>query len=194
VFPEKDGASRDTVTPETVEYEKKQEKVLENRRHLIKYEESVMPRKLNISHGPAELRRRAEARLPVQRKGQRSKARDQKSAADTQRTLHELEVHQIELEMQNDELQNARNELEVALEKYTDLYDFAPVGYFSIDESGVILEANLTTTALLGVERSRLVNRRLLLFISPTSQPTFLAFLKKFFTGLTDRVCVLQLL
>jgi PAS domain S-box-containing protein len=168
---------------------KKQEKVLENRWHLIEYEESVMPRKPNISNGPAELRRRAEARLPVQRKGQRSKARHQKSAADTQRTLHELEVYQIELEMQNAELQNARNELEVALEKYTDLYDFAPVGYFSIDESGVILEANLTTTALLGVERSRLVNRRLLLFISPTSQPTFLAFLKKVFNGLTDQVC-----
>src|ERR1035438_6416570 len=87
--------ARDNVTPETVEHEKKQEKVLENRRHLIKYEESVMLRKLNISNGPAELRRRAEARRPVQRKGQRSKARHQKSAADTQRALHELEVHQI---------------------------------------------------------------------------------------------------
>ena len=56
-----------------------------------------MLRKPNISNGPAELRRRAEAYLPAQRKGQRSKARHQKSAADVQRTLHELEVHQIEL-------------------------------------------------------------------------------------------------
>src|ERR1039457_3614629 len=116
-----------------------------------------MLRKPNISNDPAELRRRAEGRLPAQRKGRRSKARDQKSAADTQRTLHELEVHQIELEMQNDELQKTRGELEAALAKYTDLYDFAPVGHFSIDESGVILETNLTTAALLGVERSRLV-------------------------------------
>src|ERR1035438_7816387 len=111
----------------------------------------AMFKKPTISNDPNELRRRAEARLPVQRKGQRSKARHQKSAAETQRLLHELEVHQIELEMQNDELQKTRDELAVALEKYTDLYDFAPVGYFSIDESGVILEANLTTTALLGV-------------------------------------------
>ena len=153
-----------------------------------------MLRKPNISNDPAVLRRRAEARLPVQRKGQRSKARHQKSGADTQRTLHELEVHQIELEMQNDELQKTGEELEAALEKYTDLYDFAPVGYFSIDESGVILEANLTTATLLGVERSRLVNRRMLLFMAPTSQPTFLAFLKKVFTGLTDQVCELLLL
>ena len=153
-----------------------------------------MLRKPNISNNPAELRRRAEARVPAQRKGRRSKARHQKSAADTLQTLHELEVHQIELEMQNDELQKTRGELEVALQKYTNLYDFAPVGYFSIDESGVILETNLTTATLLGVERSRLINRRWLLFISPTSQPTFLAFLKKVFTGITDQVCELLLL
>ena len=112
-----------------------------------------MPRKPNISNDPAELRRRAEARLPVPRKGQRSKARQQTSAADAQRTLHELEVHQIELEMQNDELQKTRDELEVALEKYTNLYNFAPVGYFSIDESGVIQEMNLTGAVLLGIEK-----------------------------------------
>jgi PAS domain-containing protein len=152
VFPEKEmQPARDHVPPATVEREKKQEKVLENRRHLIKYEKFTMSRKLKISNDPAELRRRAEARLPVQRKSQRSKAGHQKSAADTQRLLHELEVHQIELEMQNDELQRTRNELEVALAKYTDLYDFAPVGYFSIDESGAILEVNLTGAVLLGI-------------------------------------------
>jgi len=108
--------------------------------------------------------------------------------------LHELEVHQIELEMQNAELQRARDEREVALEKYTDLYDFAPAGYFSIDESDVILEANLTSAALLGVERSRLINRRLLLFMSPTSRPIFLAFLEKVFTGPKDQACEALLL
>jgi PAS domain S-box-containing protein len=153
-----------------------------------------MPRKPNISNDPAELRRRAEARLPVPRKGQRSKARQQTSAADAQRTLHELEVHQIELEMQNDELQKTRDELEVALEKYTNLYNFAPVGYFSIDESGVIQEMNLTGAVLLGIERARLLNRGFLLFVSRTSQATFQAFLKKVFTGLADQACELLLL
>jgi len=105
-----------------------------------------------------------------------------------------LEVHQIELEMQNAELQKARDDLEAALEKYTDLYDFAPVGYFSIDESDVILETNLTGAALLGVARSRLINRRLLLFIAPTSRPIFLAFLKKVFTGSKDQACEALLL
>jgi PAS domain S-box-containing protein len=153
-----------------------------------------MNRKPNISDDPAELRRRAETRLRDQRKGRRSKAGDQKSEADTMRMLHELEVHQIELEMQNAELQKVRDDMEAALERYTDLYDFAPVGYFSIDESGMILEVNLTGAALLGVERSRLINRRLLLFVSATSRPIFLAFLKKVFTGPTDQVCEALLL
>src|SRR5882672_1531872 len=136
--------------------------------------------KPNTPDDPVELRRRAEARLSEQHN-------DPESDAGTQRLLHELEVHQIELEMQNSDLQKARDDLEAALEKYTDLYDFAPVGYFSIDESGVILEANLRGAALLGVERSRLINRRLLLFMSPTSRPMFLAFLKKVFSGLKDQ-------
>jgi len=153
-----------------------------------------MRRKRNISKDTAELRRRAEGRVPNRRKGRQSKTRDQQSEADTQRLLYELEVHQIELEMQNAELQRTRQELEASLEKYTALYDFAPVGYFSIDESGMIREANLTTTVLLGVERSRLINRRFLLFISPTSRPTFLAFLKKVFAGTTGQVCEAVLL
>src|SRR6185295_11909025 len=68
-------------------------------------------------------------------------------------------------------------------------YDFAPVGYFSLDESGTILEANLTSAAMLGVERSLLVNRSLLRLVSPASRPNFLAFLKMAFTGARDQVC-----
>src|SRR6266576_5950405 len=153
-----------------------------------------MPRKANISGNSAELRRGAEACRRDPRKGHPPKAGDQESKPDTLRVLHELEVHQIELKMQNAELQRARHELEAALEKYTDLYDLAPVGYFSIDEAGEILEANLTGAALLGVERPRLINRRLLLFVSETSRPIFLAFLKELFAGPKDQLCEALLL
>jgi PAS domain S-box-containing protein len=153
-----------------------------------------MKRKPNISDDPAELRRRAEARLRDQRKGQRSKAGDQKSEADTVRLLYELEVHQIELEMQNAELQKARDDMEAALERYTDLYDFAPVGYFSIDAEGLILEVNLTGAALLGVERSRLIRLRLERFVAPVSRTMFRTFLEKVFAGTRDQVCEALLL
>src|ERR1039457_2143095 len=120
-------------------------------------------------HGPmlAELYRHAEARLRKQKQHQQSKAAGVvKSEADSQRLLHELQVHHVELEMQNAELQEARDRLEALLEKYTDLYDFAPVGHFSLDEAGRILEVNLTGAALLVVARSRLINRSLTRFVA----------------------------
>ena len=85
--------------------------------------------------------------------------------------------------------QEARDRMEALLEKYTDLYDFAPVGYLSLDEQGRILEANLTGAALLGVERSRLIHRRLAHFVVPASQPSFLRFLERVFTATGKQVC-----
>jgi PAS domain S-box-containing protein len=137
----------------------------------------------------AELYHRAESLCRVQPKRLPSPNGVPKTEADVLRLLHELEVHQIELELQNAELQKARNELEEALEKANDLYDFAPVGYFSIDESGAILAANLTGATLMGLERSRLINRRIQLLLSPASRPVFLSFLEKVFSGPKDQAC-----
>jgi PAS domain S-box-containing protein len=153
-----------------------------------------MNRRPNLSVAAAELRRRAETRMRERQNKQRSEVGELRSAADTQRLLHELQVHQIELEMQNAELQEARDRMETLLEKYTDIYDFAPVGYFSLDEQGRILEVNLTGAALLGVERSRLVHRRLPRFVAPTSQPVFLTFLERVFAGTGKQVCEAKLL
>jgi PAS domain S-box-containing protein len=84
----------------------------------------------------------------------------------TQRLVHELEVHQIELEMQNEELRRAREELTLSRKKYTDLYDFAPSGYFTFDANGVIREVNLTGAQLLGMERRLLANKPFISFIA----------------------------
>src|ERR1019366_4947347 len=130
-------------------------------------------KKPNHPREAAELRRRAEARLCEHPGRQRSKASHPKSETDPRRLLHELQVHQVELEVQNAELQDARNRMETLLEKYTDLYDFAPVGYFSLNEQGRILEVNLAGAALLGVERSRLIGRHLPGFVAPPSLPVF---------------------
>jgi signal transduction histidine kinase len=105
------------------------------------------------------------------------------SAAAATRLLHELQVHQIELEMQNAELRQARDELEVALDNYTDLYDFAPSGYFTLAATGAILQANLTGATLVGIERSRLVGQSFGWLISPEFRPAFGNFLEQVFAG-----------
>ena len=95
--------------------------------------------------------------------------------------------------MQNAELREARDEVETQLGRYTDLYDFAPVGYYSVDEQGLIQEVNLTGAALLGVERSRLIKRRLLSFVTPKSLKILEIFLREVFAGPEKRVCVVSL-
>jgi PAS domain S-box-containing protein len=81
--------------------------------------------------------------------------------------LHELLVHKVELEMQNEELRRTHNTLTEARDRYIELYDFAPVGYVTISREGLITEINLTGSTMLGVERTKLVNRRFAKFIAP---------------------------
>src|SRR5262245_49148004 len=92
------------------------------------------------------------------------KAAQQRLAArpgdtDSQRLFHELEVHQIELEMQNQALRESQERLEESRSRYVDLYDFAPVGYCTINLKGVIQEINLTAAALLEKPREYLIGK-----------------------------------
>jgi signal transduction histidine kinase len=136
---------------------------------------------------PAQLRSRAEDRLRERSGNRRSTASVPQSDADAKRLLHELQVHQIELEMQNAELRQARDELEVALDNYTDLYDFAPSGYFTFAPTGAILQANLTGATLVGIERSRLVGQSFGRLISDGFRPAFNTFLEQVFAGRTKQ-------
>jgi PAS domain S-box-containing protein len=120
----------------------------------------------------ADLRRRAEARVqedptavPTELEGF--------SLDQVRGMLHELTVHQIELEMQNEELRRSRAELEASHERYFDLFDLAPVGYFTLTEDARILEANLTGGKLLGVPRSGLLGRPFTQFILPDDQDNY---------------------
>lgn len=79
--------------------------------------------------------------------------------------LHELQVYQIELEMQNDALRRAHLAMEESRDSYVELYEFAPVGYFTLTDKGLIAAANLTGATLLGVERRRLLGKRFDAFV-----------------------------
>jgi len=92
---------------------------------------------------------------------------------DPRKLLHELHVHQVELEMQNDELRRAQAELEDSRVLYRDLYDLAPIGYCTLDDDGLITQANLTAATMLGVAREALVNQPLRRFIAKEDHDTF---------------------
>jgi len=131
----------------------------------------------------ADLYHRAEVLLRTPRKGRKSTPGAATPETDPQRLLHELEVHQIELELQNAELRQTRDELEAALENYTDLYDFAPAGYFTLSPDGTIRQVNLTGAHLVGLERSRLLGRTFGQLVSAAQGSLFSSFLKQVFAG-----------
>lgn len=148
-----------------------------------------MGEKKVLPSGPSELRRRAEERL----RGNRETGCPPGTEADPLRLHHELQVHQVELEMQNEELRQARNDLETALKKYTDLYDFASVGYFTLDRMGDILSVNLTGAGLVGIERSRLVGRAFGHFVTDEARTAFTSFLEKVFATPAKVACEVAL-
>jgi PAS domain S-box-containing protein len=117
----------------------------------------------------AELRGLAERNA----KAPGSEDTDNLSPEETRQMLHELRVHQIELEMQNEQLRATREELEASRARYFDLYDLAPVGYCTLSEKGLILEANLTFAALLGVARNTLAGQAFSGFVFKEDQEVY---------------------
>ena len=118
--------------------------------------------------GGNELRQKAESLVPPDSEFHEDLAG--MSPGDIAKLIHELRVHQIELKMQNHELRRIQDELEETRDLYVNLYDFAPVAYFTLDEQGVIGAANLTAATLLGGPRSALVGHMFSAFIRKEDQ------------------------
>lgn len=97
---------------------------------------------------------------------------------ELQIVLHELEVYQIELEMQVEELRESRQALEESHNRYVNLYDFAPVGYVTLTDQGMIREINLTGAGMLGIERRWLIDRSFASWIAGPDLPLFRRHLK----------------
>jgi PAS domain S-box-containing protein len=135
-----------------------------------------------------QLRRQAEKRLL-----ERDVDLSDMPIEDINALIHELEVHQIELEMQNEELRQAQLDLRAALDKVTDLYDFAPIGYFSISDKGLILETNLMGATMLGMEREKLAGKRFSQFIIKDDQDAFYLHRQKLLETKTKQICELRL-
>jgi PAS domain S-box-containing protein len=137
----------------------------------------------------SSLRQKAEKKL----KNTKNTQSDLQEASDLRALVHELQVHQIELEMQNDELFRAKRELENSEQKFRDLYDFAPVGYATIDVRGIICEMNLAGASLLGEVRIRIVKKRFQVVLPPESIPIFNDFSSRVFSTAVRQTAVIRL-
>jgi PAS domain S-box-containing protein len=116
------------------------------------------------------------------------------SEMDFPELLHEFMVYQAELEIQNEELRTAQHNLEESRRKYVDLFDFAPLGYFSFDRHGKILDVNLTGAQMLGIERRRLVKELFPFHVSEDQKGAFFSHLKEVFNTGMKQVCELELM
>jgi diguanylate cyclase (GGDEF)-like protein/PAS domain S-box-containing protein len=135
----------------------------------------------------AALRGRAEAAVAKM-------AKPVRPGADAENTLHELLVHQVELEMQNEELRRLQSSLGAERTRYFELFDLAPVGYVTLDDHNLILEANLTAAILLGLPREKLAKLPLGRVIRPEDQDIFYLTRKKLLSGRAAQTCELRLL
>ena len=138
----------------------------------------------------ATLRKRAEEQVCAME----SSALSAQSPEKNQQMLHELRVHQIELEMQNEELRTAHEVIETVRARYFDLYDLAPVGYCTLSEQGLILEANLTAATLLGTTRSALVKQPLSRLILKEDQDIYYLHHKQVLSTGVAQECNLRLI
>jgi len=128
-----------------------------------KYKEGIVMEKNNTNKDKYNiLRQRAEEKLG----GEKPVGIQNKQIYETYALLHELQVHQIELEMQNEELKHVNAQAETLLSKYYDLYDLAPIGYFTVNEHGKILEVNQAGADLLEVKKCHLLNNYFQNYIS----------------------------
>jgi PAS domain S-box-containing protein len=132
----------------------------------------------DVPGAPGGIRSRAEKLL--QEKGVYENSMGE---PDLRALVHELKVHQIELEMQNEELFRSKGELEESRQKFRDLYDFAPVGYASLDADGTIWDMNLAGASLLGEARINLVKKRFQMVLPPESIPVFNEFSARVMTS-----------
>jgi PAS domain-containing protein len=108
--------------------------------------------------------------------------------------LHELQVYQVELDLQDEELRRSRAELEMSLSRQAQLYDFAPVGCFTVDRSTALRELNLTAASMLGAERDRLLGRSLDSFLAAQSARALHAMLTSVSDGAPKKADELELL
>ncbi len=100
-------------------------------------------------------------------------------AIDRKRIEGELRTQRQELEQKNRQLQEAQNRLEAYRDRYVDLYDFAPLGYATLDKDGFVQEINLAGAQLLNVDRAAITGYPFSEYVTEQDMPVFLEMVRE---------------
>ena len=122
------------------------------------------------------------------------KGHPKKLALEIDELIHELQVYQIELEVQNEELRTAQFKLKTSQIRYFEFYDLAPIGYYTLDTNGLIIDVNLTGATFLEVGKHELINRPLTRFIAPNSRKKFSKHIKRIIDSGTNQQCEIEII
>lgn len=142
-----------------------------------------------IDHSGAGMRQRAKRMVSTV-----STDVSRMTSSQIKQLLYEFQVHQVELVLQNEQLREAQLELSLSRDRFADLYDYAPVGYLTLDSSGLVIEANFAAASILGVGRDRLLRSKFSDFLAPSSQDAAYLYWQKVFAISAKHVIELELL
>jgi PAS domain S-box-containing protein len=115
------------------------------------------------------------------------------SEEDAVKLIRELQISQVEVRMQNEELQRVQEELKESRDKYSDLYDLAPVGYFSLSEDSLVLEVNQTAARMLGRAKEDLIGKPFSAHVPKEEYATYYGHLRDVLGTRTRQTCELEL-
>ena len=142
-----------------------------------------------MPHKYSDLRKQAENKLQ-QMNSESSNTRPD----EFKKILHELNVYQIELEMQNEQLRRTQFEIEEQRDKYTNLYDFSPVAYLTLNNNSLIIEANLTACKLFDIERNHLISTSVNNYINNEDKDIFYLLQRELLKSQGQRSCELRII
>lgn len=137
---------------------------------------------------------RTQAEPVLKKRSLSSKEKSEHSVVTLERMVHELQVHQIELELQNEQLRESHRELSQLKHDYEELYNFAPVGYLTVNDEGIILRANLTVATMLGVDRGFFIGKPLSRFVLKEDEDNFYVNLRELFDDIKKKTWTVRLL
>lgn len=131
------------------------------------------------------------------KKSSRAAAASRKSSGavigDIHKFIELLKINQIELEHQNEELRITEDELQGSRNRYVNLFDFSPIPYFALNQDGFIKKVNINGAKMLGVDRSKLIDKPFSAYVLPEQKRIFTAFIETVFASSEKQSCELSM-